>query len=845
MIKIGRNEPCPCGSGKKFKKCCINGTETAHPVETAHPTETVYPFERLLAIAREAEFLPTNADSRKACFVPRLMASEISKAVSFLVSLTIEEIGASNYEALLSDVPFGRLMRKDVRHSFDENILGHMWVCASHPFVQFKGKTAAVHFASQSQFSSGALALSAADRRVFELIKIFSTGHFEVGKIVPCEESGNVITLGDAFSLWKTERIITQNVSCIFNSPALKNPDFNSIILAQFVSTFAPSPVSEKPHQAPTCVVDFIKSSNRRELFSSRESLCFVCEWEGIHFAFGLQNCATLPLGFGEFLKQWDKALPRSALAPQPHFAFHLHAMLHSRAWGLLVGSEMRNQLNDVFASVEGYLAENFLNSTAKARAEVIASILADEAETSDFLFSLLQHLDNPENENLHAAFIDLWTEIKRIWGGTWIPDAAVVFRAVAPNAYAIQKKQEQKQKKAKLAAAGYRKHWRVRRDDISPASFSDVQILKLCESLRQSARSQIQQRGLGVSVPHITFSRQTEEGQGVVYYKSSQTLVFPASHLTHTSDSLLSVVMWAVAHVLADEYLKTTGRSEKAYELAWNRLGLDAQFRSTNNNMFNMPQHWKEKGDKTPEEEKFLGRIDKLFALAESSNEAEATLAMERAQEMLSARNMTRHREGKNGHGDMVNLVLHLDSARLENTTIAIGTLLANFYFVKIIYAHQLDPIKNQNLRVIHVLGRRENVLMAEHVFDFLTHKINALWLAAKKEKNLPGKARLSYQMGLVSGFSKKLKAMVDARNAASALAGIKMDEGALVALEGHDLSAYAKEKFPSLGKLSVSDFKVHKEGYSLGTEDGADIVIHAPLGSAPHKQDVVAMLT
>lgn len=23
-IKIGRNEPCPCGSGKKYKKCCLN-----------------------------------------------------------------------------------------------------------------------------------------------------------------------------------------------------------------------------------------------------------------------------------------------------------------------------------------------------------------------------------------------------------------------------------------------------------------------------------------------------------------------------------------------------------------------------------------------------------------------------------------------------------------------------------------------------------------------------------------------------------------------------------------------------------------------------------------------------
>jgi hypothetical protein len=26
--KIGRNEPCPCGSGKKYKKCCLGKTET-------------------------------------------------------------------------------------------------------------------------------------------------------------------------------------------------------------------------------------------------------------------------------------------------------------------------------------------------------------------------------------------------------------------------------------------------------------------------------------------------------------------------------------------------------------------------------------------------------------------------------------------------------------------------------------------------------------------------------------------------------------------------------------------------------------------------------------------------
>jgi len=29
--RVGRNEPCPCGSGRKFKHCCLTGGEpTVH-----------------------------------------------------------------------------------------------------------------------------------------------------------------------------------------------------------------------------------------------------------------------------------------------------------------------------------------------------------------------------------------------------------------------------------------------------------------------------------------------------------------------------------------------------------------------------------------------------------------------------------------------------------------------------------------------------------------------------------------------------------------------------------------------------------------------------------------------
>jgi uncharacterized protein len=28
--KVGRNAPCPCGSGKKYKKCCGSGSQILH-----------------------------------------------------------------------------------------------------------------------------------------------------------------------------------------------------------------------------------------------------------------------------------------------------------------------------------------------------------------------------------------------------------------------------------------------------------------------------------------------------------------------------------------------------------------------------------------------------------------------------------------------------------------------------------------------------------------------------------------------------------------------------------------------------------------------------------------------
>src|ERR1700727_2145501 len=49
MAKIGRNDRCPCGSGKKYKKCCLAGDEAA--ARAARPAQPAAVPERRPSLA--------------------------------------------------------------------------------------------------------------------------------------------------------------------------------------------------------------------------------------------------------------------------------------------------------------------------------------------------------------------------------------------------------------------------------------------------------------------------------------------------------------------------------------------------------------------------------------------------------------------------------------------------------------------------------------------------------------------------------------------------------------------------------------------------------------------------
>jgi tetratricopeptide (TPR) repeat protein len=54
--KIGRNQPCPCGSGKKYKKCCLGA---AQPTVSAH--------DRIEALMQEGYSASMSGNRRSAC----------------------------------------------------------------------------------------------------------------------------------------------------------------------------------------------------------------------------------------------------------------------------------------------------------------------------------------------------------------------------------------------------------------------------------------------------------------------------------------------------------------------------------------------------------------------------------------------------------------------------------------------------------------------------------------------------------------------------------------------------------------------------------------------------------
>lgn len=80
MAGPGRNDPCPCGSGKKFKHCCLTRPQAATGITPRDRTEA---FDALLEYSRREQFDSLVASSaREWADMPNAPAGE---ALAFII----------------------------------------------------------------------------------------------------------------------------------------------------------------------------------------------------------------------------------------------------------------------------------------------------------------------------------------------------------------------------------------------------------------------------------------------------------------------------------------------------------------------------------------------------------------------------------------------------------------------------------------------------------------------------------------------------------------------------------------------------------------------------------------
>ncbi|MDQ7781681.1 MAG: SEC-C metal-binding domain-containing protein [Desulfomonilaceae bacterium] len=123
--KIGRNEPCPCGSGKKYKKCCLLKEQIGTPVEVE--AEPMFPEEvdELDSLSNAVPHLVRTGRLDKAEEICRQLITRYPDQVDGLDRL------ASVYEAKGDKVRAAEYYRKAAdfmrsRHGFDEE--GIAWM---------------------------------------------------------------------------------------------------------------------------------------------------------------------------------------------------------------------------------------------------------------------------------------------------------------------------------------------------------------------------------------------------------------------------------------------------------------------------------------------------------------------------------------------------------------------------------------------------------------------------------------------------------------------------------------------------------------------------------------------
>jgi hypothetical protein len=234
-----------------------------------------------------------------------------------------------------------------------------------------------------------------------------------------------------------------------------------------------------------------------------------------------------------------------------------------------------------------------------------------------------------------------------------------------------------------------------------------------------------------------------------------------------------------------------------------------------------------------SPDDLRLLERVEKLLSLAQSSNEHEAFLAMQKSRELCAKHNLEKIAHNLSDDS-MDSLYLTRQKKKTDPVEAKILSILNDHFSVKVIHTSLFDAKLCQKFQAAEVLGRRESILMADYVYNFLHQQCDLLWLQFKKSKGLHGSNRRSYQLGILAGFDDKLAdSRLRAPDINKKIESLGHDLFALQKIDNAQLNEFVATRYPRLSKKSWGAGHLDRSVFGAGQVEGRKLNFNRPISN------------
>jgi hypothetical protein len=232
-------------------------------------------------------------------------------------------------------------------------------------------------------------------------------------------------------------------------------------------------------------------------------------------------------------------------------------------------------------------------------------------------------------------------------------------------------------------------------------------------------------------------------------------------------------------------------------------------------------------------EDQRLLDRVEKLLSLAQSANEHEAFLAMQKSREIFAKHNLEKIAQ-KKLDDSMDSTYLTRRKKKTDPVEAKILSILNDHFVVRVVHTSLFDAKSCEKYQAAEILGRRENILMAEYVYHFLRQQCDVLWQSFRTESAVHGSNRKSYQLGVLAGFDEKLAgAGAISKKIAQDFTEAGSSVSALLKIESSDLDEFIGTRYPRLSKRSWSGGRIDRGIFKEGQSEGRRLNLNRPLES------------